>query len=99
MEKDGVSPGPLTPAREMLAEMLALQNRPAESLKAYEAVLKVAPNRFNAVYGAACAAEAAGNAGAARIYFRKLTEFAVGDERPELVAARKKVEEQTASQK
>jgi tetratricopeptide (TPR) repeat protein len=99
MEKDGVSPGPLTPAREMLAEMLALQNRPAESLKAYEAVLKVAPNRFDAVYGAACAAEAAGNAGAARIYFRKLTEFAVGDERPELVAARKKVEEQTASQK
>jgi tetratricopeptide (TPR) repeat protein len=91
MEKDGVSPGPLTPAREMLAEMLALQDRPAESLKEYEAVLKVAPNRFNAVYGAARAAESAGNAEAARMYFRKLTEFAVGDERPELVAARKKV--------
>ncbi len=57
MEKDGVSPGPLIPAREMLAEMLALENHPAESLKEYQAVLKVAPNRFNAVYGAACAAE------------------------------------------
>ncbi len=99
MEKDAVSPGPLTPAREMLAEMLALQNRPAESLKEYQAVLKIAPNRFNAVYGAACAAEAAGNAEAAKIYFRKLTEFAAGDARPELVSARKKIGERAASQK
>jgi tetratricopeptide (TPR) repeat protein len=99
MQKDAVSPGPLTPAREMLAEMLAQQNRPAESLKEYQAVLKIAPNRFNAVYGAACAAEAAGNAEAARIYFRKLMEFAFGDERPELLAARKKIGEQNASQK
>ena len=90
VEKDGVSPGPLTPAREMLAEMLALQNRPAESLKEYQAVLKIAPNRFNAMYGAACAAQAAENAEAAKIYFQKLKDFAFGDERPELVAARKK---------
>jgi tetratricopeptide (TPR) repeat protein len=96
MEKDGVSPGPLTPAREMLAEMLALQNRAVESLKEYEAVLKISPNRFNAVYGAARAAEAAGNADVARIYFRKLTQFAAGDERPELATARKKIGEKTA---
>ncbi len=99
VEKDAVSPGPLTPAREMLAEMLALHNRPAESFAEYEAVLNISPKRFNAVYGAACAAEAAGNVAAARIYFRKLTEFAVGDERPELVAARKNIGEQAASQK
>jgi tetratricopeptide (TPR) repeat protein len=99
MEKDGVSPGPLTPAREMLAGMLAIENRPADSLTEYQAALKVAPNRFNAVYGAACAAEAAGNAEAAKIYFRKLTEFAVGDERSELMTARKKIGEQAASQK
>jgi hypothetical protein len=99
VEKDGVSPGPLTPAREMLAEMLALQNRPAESLKEYEAALKISPKRFNAVYGAACAADAAGNAEVARIYFRKLTEFATGDERPELLAARKKAGGQVASEK
>ena len=99
VEKDAVSPGPLTPAREMLAEMLALHNRPAESFAEYEAVLNISPKRFNAVYGAACAAEAAGNVATARIYFRKLTEFAVGDERPELVAARKNIGEQAASQK
>jgi hypothetical protein len=92
MEKDAVSPGAVTPAREMLAELLALENRPAEALAEYEAVLKIAPKRFNAVYGAARAAEAAGNAETARNYFRKLTQFAVGDERPELLAARTKVQ-------
>jgi tetratricopeptide (TPR) repeat protein len=90
MDKDAITPGAVIPAREMLAQMLALENRPAESLAEYEAVLKITPKRFNAVYGAACAAEAAGNATIARIYFQKLSEFAVGDERPELVSGRKK---------
>ena len=54
-------------------------------------MLKIAPNRFNTLYGAAQAAEAAGNASAANHYFKKLTEIAVGDERSELVTARKKV--------
>jgi len=49
----------------MLAEALALQNHPQDALAEYQAVLKVAPNRFNALYGAANAAEAAGNAPAA----------------------------------
>jgi uncharacterized protein HemY len=53
--------------------------------------LKVAPNRFNALYGAASAAETAGNATLANQLFQKLTEIAVGEERPELVAARRKV--------
>jgi len=67
------------------------EKRPTEALVEYEAVLKIAPNRFNAVYGAASAAEASGNATVASQYFHKLTETAVGEERPELVAARKKV--------
>ena len=91
MDKNAVTPGAVTPAREMLAQLLVLENRPAEALAEYESVLKTAPNRFNALYGAAQAAEAAGNASAANHYFQKLTEIAVGDERPELVAARKKV--------
>jgi tetratricopeptide (TPR) repeat protein len=91
MDKHAVTPGAATPAREMLAQLLLLENRPAEALAEYESVLKTAPNRFNALYGAARAAEASDNAGAANHYFQKLTEIAVGDERPELVAARKKV--------
>jgi tetratricopeptide (TPR) repeat protein len=91
MDKDAVTPGAVTPAREMLAELLLIEKQPQNALGEYEAVLKVAPNRFNALYGAATAADAAGNASAASQYFQKLTEIAVGDERPELVTARKKL--------
>jgi tetratricopeptide (TPR) repeat protein len=91
MDKNAVTPGPVVPAREMLAELLLKENHPQESLVEYEAVLKISPNRFNALFGAASAADAAGNATAANSYFHKLTEVAVGDERPELLTARKKV--------
>jgi len=91
MDKHPVTPGAVAPAREMLAEMLWLQRQPKQALAEYEAVLKTAPNRFNAVYGAAMAADATGEAALASQYFRKLTEFAVGDERPELAIAQKKL--------
>ncbi len=91
MDKHAVTPGAVTPAREMLAQLLLMEKRPVESLAEYEAVLKTTPNRFNALYGAATAAESAGNASAAGKYFKQLTEIATGDERPELVTARKKV--------
>jgi hypothetical protein len=91
MDKSGVTPGVVTPAREMLAELLALEKQPAAALAEYEAVLATAPNRFNALYGAASAAEAAGNSAGANLYYKKLSEIAVGDERPELVTARKRL--------
>jgi tetratricopeptide (TPR) repeat protein len=82
MDKDAVTPGAVTPAREMLAELYSMENQPKESLAEYEAVLKVAPNRFNAVYGAARAAEASGNREIAKRYYQKLMEISPGDERP-----------------
>ncbi len=91
MDKHAVTPGAVTPAREMLAEVLFLQNHQQDALAEYQAVLKLAPNRFNALYAAANAAEAAGNPQAANEYFHKLTQIAVGDERPELATARKKI--------
>ncbi len=91
MDKHAVTPGAVTPAREMLAQLLLLENHPQEALVEYEAVLKLAPNRFNALYGAGCAAEASGNDSGAERYFRKLTEVAVGEDRPELVRARERV--------
>jgi tetratricopeptide (TPR) repeat protein len=90
MDKHAVTPGAVIPAREMLAELLH-QQQPQEALVEYETVLRVAPNRFNALYGAATAADAIGNTAAAARYFQKLTEIAVGEERPELGIARKKV--------
>jgi tetratricopeptide (TPR) repeat protein len=91
MDKDAVTPGAITPAREMLAELLLLAKRPGDALTAYEAVLKIAPKRFNALYGAARAAEASGNPSVASRYFQELIQISVGDERPELTTARKKV--------
>ena len=91
MDKNAVTPGAVTPAREMLAELLLMEHHAKESLTEYQSVLKIAPNRFNALYGAARAAESAGDASDASSYFRKLTEVAVGDERPELKAAREKL--------
>jgi tetratricopeptide (TPR) repeat protein len=91
MDKHAVTPGAILPAREMLAQLLLLQKQPDQALAQFETVLKVAPNRFNALYGAVTAAESSGNKPAAALYFRKLTETAVGDERPELESARKKI--------
>lgn len=91
MDKAAVTPGAVTPAREMLAELLMMGHQPKESLAEYQAVLKIAPNRFNALYGAARAADASGDATTASTYFRRLTEVAVGDERPELKTARQKL--------
>jgi hypothetical protein len=97
MDKHAVTPGAVSPAREMLAELLMLEHRPAESLVEYQNVLKTTPNRFNALYGAAGAAEASGNATSASNYFRKLTEVATGEERPELSTARNKLMAEKAS--
>src|SRR6476660_66003 len=44
------------PAREMLADMLIELHQPAQALGEYESVLKMSPNRFNDLYGAAAAA-------------------------------------------
>ena len=82
MDKNAVTPGAITPAREMLAELLLLENHPQESLAEYEAVLRVAPNRFNALFGAATAAESSGNTTVAKQYFQKLAEVSPGNERP-----------------
>jgi tetratricopeptide (TPR) repeat protein len=91
MDKSAVTPGAITPAREILAELLQIEHQPKDSLAEYQTVLKIAPNRFNALYGAAKAAEEAGDAITASNYFRKLTDVAVGDERLELKTARQKL--------
>lgn len=60
------------PAREMLAEILLMAGRPAEALKEYERSLASDPNRFNALLGAASAAEKLGQTAVATKYSRQL---------------------------
>lgn len=72
-EKPPVTPGPVLPARENLANMLLALKQPGEALVQYEAVLKVAPNRRNALAGAAKSAEATGNKEKAKNYKAQLS--------------------------
>jgi hypothetical protein len=72
-DKHPVTPGAILPAREMLGDLLLELKQPVQALKEYETVLQTAPNRFNSLYGAAQAAELAGNRQKARVYYTKLT--------------------------
>jgi len=91
MDKDAVTPGAVTPGREMLAELLFMSNKAPDALEEYEAVLKVAPHRFNALFGAASSAEVAGLKERASVYYRKLAEVAKNGHRPRLEAIREKL--------
>jgi len=91
-EKNAITPGPLTPARELLGELLLELKRPAEALKEFEATLAKEPNRFRALYGAAEAANLAGDRAAAKKYFRELVKVAERADQPgreELAEARR----------
>jgi hypothetical protein len=90
-EKAAVTPGPLAPAREQLAEMLLEAKDARASLVEFQATLARDPNRFRALYGAARAAAAAGDRSAATQYFTQLATMcgkAADDARPELREAR-----------
>ena len=60
------------PAREMLADMFMEMHQPAQALGEYETVLKMSPNRFNDLYGAALSAQIAGESAKAKSYYSKL---------------------------
>jgi tetratricopeptide (TPR) repeat protein len=71
-EKAAVSPGPLAPARELLADMLLESGRHDEARRAYEAVLKKEPGRLRTEFGAGLAAERAGDRTASLAHYRTL---------------------------
>jgi tetratricopeptide (TPR) repeat protein len=71
-DKHPVTPGPLVPASELLGEILLELGSPAEALAAFEATHAVEPNRFRGLYGAARAAELAGDREKAMTYYAAL---------------------------
>ena len=88
-EKHPVSPGPIVPAHELLGEMLLELDQPEEALQEFEASQQIEPNRFRGLYGAAHAAELAGETEKAHAYYEDLVALganATGN-RPELAAA------------
>jgi hypothetical protein len=90
-DKSAVSPGPLAPARELYGFMLMEAGKHQEALGAFEATMKKEPNRFRGTYGAARAAELAGDRAKAATYYKQLLDLAKDPdtERPEIAAAKK----------
>jgi tetratricopeptide (TPR) repeat protein len=79
------------PAREMLADMLLELNQPEQALAEYEKSMKIDPNRFNGLAGAARAAELAHQPVKANSYYAQLLkncDDAKHSDRPELGRAK-----------
>jgi tetratricopeptide (TPR) repeat protein len=79
------------PAREMLADMLLELHQPKAALAEYERALVLSPNRFNGLYHAGMAAEAAGDKTKAASYYATLLKQTGGganSQRPELAHAK-----------
>ena len=88
--KHPIAPGQLLPARELMGDLLLEIGQPGPALGEYETALRLNPNRFNALYGAAHAAEVAGFSAKATGYYRQLLDLcrSADGERQELRHAR-----------
>jgi hypothetical protein len=80
----------LYPMRELLGDLLLALQQPAQALKEYEVSNNATPNRLRGLYGAAKAAQEAGQQDKAAAHFGKLTELAkdADTERPEIREAK-----------
>lgn len=90
-KQDAIGKGEVElPAREMLADMLLQLDRPKEALAQYEKSMKIDPNRFNALAGAAQAATQAHETEKAATYYATLLKNCAdaNSDRPELVRAK-----------
>ncbi|MGH7353063.1 MAG: tetratricopeptide repeat protein [Candidatus Rokuibacteriota bacterium] len=90
-EKHAVTPGPILPAREVLAMVLLKEAKPTDALRGFEAVLTKEPNRYRAFAGAMQAAERAGDAKKAAFFAERVIEqtSAADSARPEIAQARR----------
>jgi len=70
--KHPVSPGAFVPIREQLGTLLLEMGKPTEAQREFEAALKIYPGRFRGLFGAAQAAELAGDNENASRYYTKL---------------------------
>jgi tetratricopeptide (TPR) repeat protein len=88
--KHVVTPGPLAPARELLGFMLLDAGQPKEAQAAFQKTITKEPGRFLGLYGAARAAEAAGDKAAAAALYKKLLDMtgAAQTARPALAHAK-----------
>lgn len=87
VDKHPVTPGAVMPARDMLGDMFLMSGKPGDALAAYEASLKISPNRFYSLYSAGYAAEQAGDTDKAVNYYSELVKItAKADKENERIA-------------
>jgi tetratricopeptide (TPR) repeat protein len=86
----------LYPMRELLADLLLEIGQPAQALAEYEAAVQAYPNRFRSLYGAALAANAAGDRGKAASYLERVVAISQKSDgaRPEVARARQVIARQ-----
>lgn len=90
-EKTG-GEGVKAPVHEDFADLLMVCGRPEQALAEYQIALRLAPNRFDGLYGAARAAQGAGKPELAQKYYASLLQIAGSSVRPEVAEARSKME-------
>lgn len=97
--KHPVSPGAFVPVREQLGALLLEMGQPTEARREFEAALKIYPGRYRGLYGAAQAAEQAGDNKDANRYYTKLAAQTskAGGSRDELNHVREFLSAQTKS--
>jgi tetratricopeptide (TPR) repeat protein len=72
VDKHPVTPGEVLPARELFADMLLADDQAQRALEQYLLVLESAPNRLNAMVGAAQAAERLDQLDTAKAWYAKV---------------------------
>lgn len=92
-DKAAVTPGPIAPARELYGFMLLDAGRARDAQAAFQQTMTKEPGRFLGLYGAARAAEAAGDKAGAAALYRKLVDQTGGvtSDRPSLAHARQQI--------
>ena len=90
-EKHAVTPGPILPAREVLAVVLLKEAKTADALAGFESVLGKEPNRYRALTGAMQAADRKGDPKKAAVYAERVIEQAGAADSPrsEIAQARR----------
>ena len=86
----------LYPMRELLAEMLLELGQPANALREFEASIQETPNRYRGLWGAARAAEAAGEQKKAAAYYANVIELTKTSDgsRPEIALSKARIARQ-----
>jgi tetratricopeptide (TPR) repeat protein len=91
--KHPITPGEILPANELLGDMLLDFGDAKAALAAYRVSMDRSPSRFNSLFGAAMAADHAGDSEAAAEYFATIVAMTEGSEVdwPRLTMAREYV--------